>query len=49
MAEPKRHAVVTHPHADYERGDVVTEPQLVEALLRDHPTKAVGIMPEKKD
>jgi glyoxylase-like metal-dependent hydrolase (beta-lactamase superfamily II) len=47
MPDDIRHVVVTHAHADYARGDLVTEPQLVEALLRDHPTKCAPIVPEK--
>lgn len=45
MPTEPRHAVVTHDHADLKRGDLVTEPDKVEALLRDHPAKAVAIEP----
>lgn len=48
MADDTRQVVVTHAHGNYQRGDLVTDPALVEALLRDHPAKVAAIGPEKQ-
>lgn len=40
------HCIVTHSHADYQRGDRISDPKLVEAMLRDHPAKCVAIKPQ---
>jgi hypothetical protein len=45
MASDSYHVVVTHPHGDYQRGDVETDQKKVDALLRDHPTKVAKIIP----
>jgi hypothetical protein len=42
-AEVTHHAVITHEHGDYKRGDMETDPKKIEALLRDHPTKVARI------
>lgn len=42
------HVVITHPVGDYERGAIITDSKVAAAMLADHPSKCVAIVPVKQ-